>query len=110
MLRHRVPSGPAPVLASDFQPTRRQTQGAPQQTSQAKPGAPLRQLATNTHGQQPQHSTAAALPPQIVKSAAPSAAPDQQLKQDTKSGVSPPTTQGVAVPWYAADPDQHNLA
>lgn len=104
-----MPSGPAPVLASDFQPTRPQTKGVPQQTSQIKPAAPLRQLASNTQGQQPQHSTAAALPPQIVKSAAPSAALDQQLKQDTKSDVSPPTTQGVAVPRYAADPDWHHL-
>lgn len=110
MLRHRVPSGPASVLASDFQPIKPQTQGVPQQTSQAKPAEPLRQLATNTRRQQPQLSSAPALPPQIVKSAAPSAAIDQRLKQDTKSGVSPPTTQGVAVPWYAADADQHHLA
>ena len=104
MLRRRVPSGPAPVLASDFQPARPQTEGALQQTSQPKPAAPLQQFAVNTHGQQPQHSTAAAPPPQIVKSAAPSAALDQQLKQGTESGVSPATTQGAAVPWYVADP------
>lgn len=107
MLHCRVPFGPAPVLASDFQPTKPHTQGVPQQATQAKPAAPLQQLAINTHEQQPQHSAAARLPPQDVKSAAPSAALDQQFKQDTKPVHSP---QGVAVPGYATGPDQHHLA
>lgn len=102
-LKHRarrVPPGPAPVLASEYQPPKPQAQGAPQQTSQAQVAAPPRQLAppSKAHGQQTKHGMATEPPPQINKSAAPSAAPGQQLKQDVRPDVHPPTKQGVVAP------------
>lgn len=93
---HRVPAGPAPVLASDFHHSRPASQGVQQQAkaAQAKSAEPLPHAAPTAapHAQEPQQSIAPALPLQADQHAAPSVAPAQQLKQDTDSGITPLTT------------------
>ncbi|KAL3155606.1 hypothetical protein ABBQ38_010860 [Trebouxia sp. C0009 RCD-2024] len=85
----RVPSGPAPVLASDFRHSRSASQSVPQQTTQVNPAEPLCQSAptADTHGQQPRECTAVAPLPQANRPAAAPVAPAQQPKQDTNSSA-----------------------
>lgn len=105
---HRVPAGPAPVLASDFHANRPARQGMPQQTAQAKPAEPLHQIAprADTLGPQPVQCVAIAPPPQANQPAAPSVAPQQQHKQDTKCADKPPTNKAHTASGYAADSDE----
>lgn len=111
---HRVPAGPAPVLASDFHHSRPVSQSVPQQTTQEKPAEPLCQSAptapsADTHGQQARQCTAVAVPPQANQPVAPSAAHAQQHTQDTHFGAKAPTIEAPTATGYAANASQSCL-
>ena len=99
-MRHRVPSGPVPVLASDFHQA-----SQPQQTTQAKPADSLHGSApiVESHGQPRRQYIAAAPSLQASKPAALSVAPAQQHKQETDSDVKPPTAEAPEVTGYASN-------
>lgn len=108
---HRVPSGPAPVLASDFRHSRSASQSVPQQTTQVNPAEPLCQSAptADTHGQQPRECTAVAPLPQANRPAAAPVAPAQQPKQDTNSSAKASIIEAPTATGYAANASESCL-